>query len=311
MNSSDYKYDFIVVGNGVAGMSAGLYAGRYNLNTLIAGHEFGGETAKAGMICNYPGAREIDGFDLVSTMKMQAEDGGAKFLDEEIRSAVKKGDEFELEIGKEKYFAKTILLAVGSKRARLGLPNEAELTGKGVHYCVTCDGPVYAGKTVAMVGGGDAAVKGANLLAEYVDKIYLITRDVNLTAETASVEKMQSHGDKIIRVAGNSVSEIVGKSSLEKLVLKNEFMGSRELAVSGLFVEIGSSPNSDLAKSLGVELDERGYIKVNNEMKTNIAGVLAAGDSTNFFGRFKQCITAAAMGAVAGATAYEICKQNT
>jgi thioredoxin reductase (NADPH) len=215
MNSLEYKFDLIVVGNGVAGMAAGIYGGRYKLKTLIIGHEFGGETAKAGVIHNYPGAPHIDGFDLVLNMKKQAEDGGVQFLDGEVTSVKKQNNFFVIDMGDKKYEAKVVVLAVGTKRARLGLPNETELTSRGIHYCVTCDGPVYGGKTVAVIGGGDGAVKGVNLLAQYAKKIYLITRDAKLTAELVNIEDMKKLGDKVEHIAGNSVAEIVGKKSLE------------------------------------------------------------------------------------------------
>jgi thioredoxin reductase (NADPH) len=155
-----------------------------------------------------------------------------------------------------------------------------------------------------MVGGGDASVKGAVLAAEYVNKLYLIVRGKEVAAEPINLERMKKLGDKIEVILETEVKEIVGEKKLEKIILSREFRGSTELVVDGLFVEIGAVPNVELAKSLGVELDERGYIKTDTMMQTNIDGIFAAGDAVNHFGSFKQDITAAAMGAVAATSAY-------
>lgn len=301
-------YDLIIIGSGAAGLSAAVYAGRYRLKVLIIGKEFGGETAKAGVIENYPGAPAIDGYDLMETMKKQAQALGAEIMDAEVSGIMKSEHCFEVSLqggaGDKKYQTHEMILALGAQRRRLGLPNEKELTGRGVHYCVTCDGPVYTGKTIAMVGGGDASVKGAVLAAEYVNKVFLLARDKGLSAEPLNMERMKALGDKIEVLLETEVKEIVGGLKLEKLKLSRPHKDSEELIVDGLFVEVGAIPNVELAKQLGVELDERGYIKVDNLMATNIDGVFAAGDAVNHFGSFKQDITAAALGAVAATSAY-------
>lgn len=301
----DTTYDLIIIGSGAAGLGAAIYSGRYRMKVLVIGKEFGGETAKAGAIENYPGFQSIDGFELMDAMKKQAKGLEVKTLDSEVTSINRQEHCFEVTAGDEKYQVNSIIFAVGAERRRLGLPNEKELTGRGVHYCVTCDGPVYSGKIIAMAGGGDASVKGAVLAAEYVNKLFLIVRGKEVAAEPINMERMKKLGEKIEVLLETEVKEIVGTSKLEKLKLSRPFKGSDELVVDGLFVEIGAIPNVELAKSLGVELDERGYIKVDNMMKTNIDGVFAGGDAVNHFGSFKQDITAAAMGAVAATSAYE------
>ncbi|PIR82370.1 thioredoxin reductase [Candidatus Kaiserbacteria bacterium CG10_big_fil_rev_8_21_14_0_10_59_10] len=298
------QYDLVIIGSGAAGLGAALYSGRYRLRTLVLGKEFGGETAKAGTIENYPGTPAIDGYELMSVMKKQAGALGVEFVSAEATRVSRQAHCFEVHASDAAYQAHAIILATGAERRRLGLPNEKELTGRGVHYCVTCDGPVYGGKKIAMVGGGDASVKGAILAAEYVDKLFLIVRGKDVTAEPINLEKMKALGDKIEVLLGTEVAEIVGKDKLEKVVLSRPFKGSHELVVDGLFVEIGAMPNVELATVLGVGLDERGHIKVDNMMRTNIDGVFAAGDAVNHFGAFKQDITAAAMGAVAATSAY-------
>ena len=297
-------YDLIIIGSGAAGFGAVIYGGRYRMKVLVIGKEFGGETAKAGSIENYPGFLSIDGFDLMDAMKKQAENLKVETLDAEVTKITRDEHCFEVEANNATYQTHEIIFAVGAERRRLGLPNEKELTGRGVHYCVTCDGPVYSGKTIAMAGGGDASVKGAVLAAKYVNKLFLIVRGKEVAAEPINLERMKNLGDKIEVLLETEVKEIIGDKKLEKLILSRPFKGSGELVVDGLFVEIGAIPNVDLAKSLDVELDERGYIKVDNMMKTNIDGVFAAGDAVNHFGSFKQDITAAAMGSVAATSAY-------
>lgn len=306
-------YDLIVVGSGAAGMSAAIYAGRYKMSALVFGDAFGGYTTVAGPIGNYPGYTEIDGFDLMMKMKEQAVALGAIVKDEKVAS-VKKPDGCFLvktENGGE-YHASTIIFATGSEHRRLGLPNELELTARGVHYCATCDGPIYNGKTIAMVGGGDASVKGVNLTAEYAKKIYLISREKEIHAEPINQEQMNKlvEQGKVEIILENEVDEIVGTERLEKVILKNPFNGSAELVIDGLFIEIGATPRSELAQELGVERDERGHIRATTMMVTNVDGVFAAGDITPLFGSFKQDITAAAMGAVAATSAYQYYKTH-
>lgn len=301
-------YDLIVVGSGAAGLSAAIYAGRYKMRTLVFGDAFGGYTTIAGPIGNYPGYKEIDGFDLMMNMKEQAEALGAEIKDQKI-SSVRKPDNCFIVAAEngDEYHASTIIFATGSEHRTLGLPNEKELTSRGVHYCATCDGPLYNGKTIAMVGGGDSSVKGANLTAEYAKKIYLITREKEIRAEPINQEQMNAlvEAGKIEIILENEVVEIVGVEHLEKIVLKKPFNGSVDLVIDGLFIEVGATPRSVLALNLGVGLDEKGHIKVTPMMTTDMQGVFAAGDVTPLFGGFKQDITAAAMGAVAATSAYQ------
>ena len=300
----DTNYDIIIIGSGAAGLSAALYAGRYHTKVLVVAKEFGGETARAGIIENYPGVPAIDGSELMNLIKRQMLDLGVEIINAEVSAVERQGHCFEITTPNATYQTHGVIFATGAKRRRLGLPNEKELTGKGVHYCVTCDGPVYGGKTIAMVGGGDASVKGAVLAAEYVSKLFLIVRGQEVTAEPINLDKMKKLGNKIELILETEVKEIVGKEKLEKIRLSRAFNGRDELIVDGLFVEVGAIPNVELAKSLGVLLDEHGYIKVDNMMQTNVDGVFAAGDAVNHFGSFKQDITAAAMGAVAATSAY-------
>ncbi|MBI2641966.1 MAG: FAD-dependent oxidoreductase [Candidatus Wildermuthbacteria bacterium] len=308
------KYDVIIIGSGAAGLSAALYARRYTMKTLVIAGEFGGETSTAGKIENYPGIISIDGGDFMLTMKKQVELVGAELKEGRVVSVEKSNTGFAVKAEKETFEAKTVILAIGSRRRHLDLPNEKELVGKGVHYCWTCDGPLYGGKKVAMVGGGDSSVKGVNFLAEYAEKIYLIVRNKEVVAEPINLEQMKKLGDKVEVLLEHEVKELVGKEKLEKLVLSNpkHETGKEldDLVVDGMFIEIGFDPDKTFAEQLGIATDQKGYMMVDNGMKTNVQGVFAAGDATNHFGSFKQDITAAAMGAVAATSSYEYVKSH-
>ena len=299
------NYDVVIIGSGAAGLGAAIYASRYRMKVLVIGKDFGGETAKAGSIENYPGFDLIDGFDLMLAMKKQADNLQVETLDAEVMAIARQEHCFAVTAGNATYQTHEIIFAIGAERRRLGLPNEKELTGKGVHYCVTCDGPVYNGKIIAMVGGGDASVKGVIQASEYAKKVFLIVRGKKVSAEPINIERLEKLGNKVEVLLETEVKELLGANKLERVKFSRPFNNSDELIIDGLFVEIGAVPNVQLAQSLGVELDDRGYIKVDNMMKTNIDGVFAAGDIVNHFGSFKQGITAAAMGAVAATSAYD------
>lgn len=298
-------YDLVIIGSGAAGLAAALYAGRYKLKTLLVEGDFGGATATAGLIANYPGVKDIDGYDLMMTMKEQGKGYGVLFKNGWASAVARQEEHFTTRVGDEKIESKTVIFTGGAEHRKLGLPNEKELTGKGVHYCMTCDGPVYTGKDILIVGGGDASVKAANLASQYAKKIYLITMEKAIRAEPVNFEQMQRQEDKVETFLETQVKEIVGEKKLEKVILTKPIHGSTELFVDGVFIQIGAVPSTEIPKSLGVELDERGYVKVDTMMKTNVDGFFAAGDVVNHFGRFKQDITAAAMGTVAATSAYE------
>lgn len=306
------NYDVIIIGSGAAGLSAAVYAGRYNMKTLVVGKDFGGETARAGAIENWPGDISVDGYELMRRMKKHAEHVGAEIIDAEVTKVQKDGDCFNVITGDTTRHARSLILGLGSERRRLGIPNEKELTGKGVHFCVTCDGPIYTGKRVALVGGGDAAIKGANMIAEYVDKIYLIVRARELRAEPINVAELKEKGDKVEILYETEIKEIVpsDKEMFEKVILTKEYNGSNDLDVDGLFIEIGAVPNTDIVDPLHLAHDSEKYLVVDNMMRTSEPGVMAAGDIVNHFKHFKQDITASAMGAVAATSAYEYCKEN-
>lgn len=298
-------YDTIVIGGGAAGLSAAIYAGRYLMKTLLLeGHTPGGETAVAWLVENYPGVPRIDGFELMQQMRQQALDAGAEIIGVKTTALQRDAHCFTVTTDQPKtYLSKTIILAQGSTRRRLGLPREAALAGHGISYCATCDAPLYRGKAVAIVGGGDAAVKGALLAAGYATGVFLIVRGEALRAEPVNIAQLKKQG-KAELLLNTEVSALVGERQIEGVRLSRPYQGSDLLSVQGLFVEIGAEPNTELTMPLGVKLDGQGYVEVNPLMYTSVHGVYAAGDMTNGAGSFRQDVIAAAQGAMAATSAY-------
>ena len=302
--------DVLIVGSGVSGLSAGLYAGRYGLNTLIVGKMLGGATSKAWTVENYPGFMSIDGFDLITKMKEQVEALEVKIKTDKVTKIEKIGDSFKVTTEEGDFIeTKTIILTAGAERRKLGLVKEEEFAkGKGIHYCLTCDGPLYKGKTIAVIGAGNSAVKGLSLAVQYASKIYVIDVVKELNAEKINIDRIQPYiGKEIELKLGTKVEELLGEDRLTGVKLAN----GEELKVDGLFVEIGAVSDKNLPDQLGIAVDDEDYIKVNNMMETNISGVYAAGDVTNFFGHFKQIITASAMGTVAATSAFNYIKKKS
>ncbi|MBI4262203.1 FAD-dependent oxidoreductase, partial [Candidatus Uhrbacteria bacterium] len=299
-------YDTIIIGGGAAAYSAGMYASRYEMKTLLIEGEFGGETAVAATIENYPGFKAIDGFDLMEKMKDHAVSTGVKVVQGKAELVSNAIHCFRVQVGETIYEGKTLILATGSERRTLNLPNEKEFKQRGVHYCVTCDGPLFRGKRVAIVGGGDAAVKGANQLADTAAEIFVIVRETNINrAEPINRDRLLSRKNVHI-LYSTEITELHGTNRLAQITLSKPYNGSPALPLDALFVAIGATPRTDLAKKLGVALDAQGYVDVDpRTMKTNIDGVFAAGDVTNASGAFKQIVTGAAQGSIAATSAYQ------
>jgi thioredoxin reductase (NADPH) len=304
-------YDLIIVGAGVAGLTASIYASRYKINHLLFGLLPGGQGMLANEVENYPGYLSITGPQLMEKILDQAKSYGVLIKQEEVISLEKIAGGFRVVSQKGKYPAKTLILATGASHRHLNVPGEERLSGRGVSYCVTCDIPFFRNKTVVIVGGGDSAVTGALHAAAFAQKVYLIHRRHEFRAEPAWLEKVKEE-EKIKLVLSNQVKEIIGENKVEAVVLDQPYQGNRTLKVEGVFVEIGQTPASNLAASLGVELNAQGYIKVNPRMETNIAGVFAAGDVTAIEGGivFRQFITSAADGARAAASCYEFLRRG-
>ena len=300
------QYDVLIIGQGAAGFSAALYAARYQMKAVVFGDKFGGETAIGGAIENYPGFPSIDGFDLMLKMREQVEGYGVEIIDEKVDALTRLPGCFQAETEEGSYRGKSVVLAVGRERRKLGLPMEEEWTGRGVSYCSVCDAPLYRGKTAGVVGGGNAAVEGAILLARYAEKVYLVYRGDQLTRPEPIALRMLEDTPNVEVLLSTQVTALQGETGLEAVSLDRPLNGSHELTLDGLFVEIGADPRSKLGQDVGVALNNQGEIVVDKLMRTSVEGVFAAGDLTDGSGNLKQTVTAAAQGALAATSAYEL-----
>lgn len=300
--------DVLIAGQGAAAYAAALYSARYQVNTVIAAEQFGGETAIGGMIENYPGTGDIDGFDLMLKFKEQVDKLEVPTLNSNVISASKEGDHFRVELEDGTVVnALSVILAMGRERRKLNLPREEEWMGKGVSYCSTCDAPLYRNKeSAAVVGGGNAAVEGAILLAKYAKMIYLIYRGDKLWRPEPILLKVLEKTENVNVLLETEIAELLGtdEAGLTGIRLTKPFEGKDELTVDGLFIEAGADPRLEIPNQLGLELNEEtDEVHVDRAQRTNVPGVYAAGDLTDGTD-LKQTITAAAQGAMAALSAY-------
>ena len=304
-------YDLAIVGQGAAAHAAALYAARYQMKSVLFGASFGGETATGGLIENYPGYTDIDGFDLMMKLREQVEKYEVPSIAENVTQITRQADCFELTTDRgDTHTAASVILAVGRERRKLGLAHEEEWMGKGVSFCSTCDAPLHRGNVVAVVGGGDAAVKGAVLLSKYAEKVYIIYRQDRFTRPDLVNLRQMEERTNIETVLSASVVELRGDDGLSSIALDRAVNGSNEIAVHGLFIEIGADPRINLARQLGLDLNELDEIKIDKGGQTSAEGVFAAGDVTDGAGNLKQTITAASQGALAASAAYEYVSAN-
>jgi len=299
-------YDLIIVGAGAAGLAASIYASRYKISHLIFGETLGGQGMLAGTVENYPGYVSISGPELMKNFVNQVKHYGVEIKQEKVGGLAKIENGFEATTDKGKYQAKTLILAMGASFRHLNIPGEDKFLGRGVSYCTTCDIPLFRDKVVAIIGGGDSAVTGAIHASAFAKKVYIIHRRNEYRAEPVWVEKLKQ-SKNIEEILSTQITQISGGEKVESISLDKPYQGSQILKVDGVFIEVGQVPSSVLVGQLGVELDERSYIKVNPGMVTNIAGVFAAGDLTAIQGGilFRQFITAASDGARAAASVYQ------
>jgi len=298
------KYDLIIIGAGPAGLTAALYAARYKINSLVLGKIPGGLVAETSNICNFPSYDEVSGFELGKKMVDQVKKLDVEIQQEEVSEIKKKKSGFEIITNKNKYEAKKIIFATGSERRKLGIAREKELIGKGLSYCATCDAGFYKDKITGVVGGSDAALTAALLLANFAKKVYIIYRkDKFFRGEKAWIDEVKKN-KKIEPIFNSTITKLIGKNKLEAVELNRK----KKLKVDGIFVEVGGIPNIELAEELGVKIKNK-QIVVCTHQKTNIHGFFAAGDVTN--NPLKQIITACGEGAVAANTAYrELMKEK-
>jgi len=294
-------YDIAVIGSGPAGLTAAIYAQRYNMKAVVFGNKPGGLMTENPFIENYPGFKLVDGAKLGEEMVDHAKGLGAEMVAENVKEVKKKDGLFTLKTEWDtSYQAKTLLLAHGLKSRKLGAKNEEKFWGKGISGCATCDAAFFKDKVTGVVGGGDSAGVAALIVREFAKKVYLIyRRDKFFRMQPPYVDKIMK--DKKIEVIfQENVKEFYGKEKLEGVKLE----GGRELPLDGFFIEIGFEPEIPYTLSFKLELDDKGFIKVKRDQSTSELGVFAAGDITTESNMFHQIATAISEGAIAADSAY-------
>lgn len=295
-------YDIIIVGAGPAGLSAAIYAARRKAKVVVLEAEtVGGRITKTPLMENYPGTPNISGPELAKRMREQVEALDVKIKIERVTDIWKEEDSFVVKTEMASYNAKAVILATGVQQKKLGIKEEEKFIGRGVSYCAICDAPLFAGKTVAVMGGGDSAAKTALLVAAYANKVILIHRREALRTEPLLQDRL--FANKKIQVIWNKVVEAIkGENLVEGVTLRDTKTSEKiDLPVGGIFVELGGIPATVLARKLGIETNERGYVKVDKHQRTNVNGFFAAGDVTDF--PLRQVSTAVGEGATAAVSA--------
>ncbi len=300
-------YDVAIIGGGCAGLSAAMYAGRFQLKTIVFADVPGGTITLTDWVDNYPGFRHISGMELAEKLKEHALEYGVEIMEERVVDVNAEKKCIRIRTQNGEYVSKTLIFATGTDVRKLGIKGEAEFKGRGVHYCALCDGAFYKGKAIAVVGGSDSAAKEALVLSQYGKKVYIIYRGANIRAEPVNLKRI-GEDPKIEVITNANVVEILGDKFVKKVALDRPFMGSKELLVDGLFIEVGRLPLSELAKNIGVRTNEKGEIMIDRESRTNLTGIFAAGDVVDT--EFKQAITGAAEGVHAAYSAYEFIKSG-
>jgi thioredoxin-disulfide reductase len=294
-------YDLIIIGAGSAGLPAGMYASRYKLKNLIIGEFPGGALATSHQVENWPGTKSASGKEIMDSFAEHAKHFGSELLLERVASVTGEIGNFTVITASGKAFqSKTVLLGTGNKYRRLGVPGEEALIGSGVSYCATCDGNFFKGKTIAMVGGGDSAITETLYLSEIASHVHVLVRGETLRAETVWIDQLKKRQNVTIHF-NKQVSEIQGKWNVEGVL----FDDGTTLALNGIFVAIGSDPDTKLIDSYQPEKDSSGCIVVDKRQATSVPGIYAAGDVTTNSNKFKQTIMSAAEGCLAANSIHE------
>jgi len=287
-------YDTIIIGSGIAGLTAAIYAARKKMKFEIISTEFGGQFMVSGEVLNYPGIIKTTGAEFSSLMKEQMEFNKVAVVKETVKEVKKIKSNFKISTDKNEYDAKTVIMCTGARARKLKIPGEDKFAKKGVTYCSICDGPIFAKKDVAIVGGGDAALEAVDFMKDIAKKIYLIVRGDKLIAHEYLQEKVNNNL-KVEILFNAETKEILGDVFVSGIKLEHEGK-EKQLEVQGVIIEIGRVPNTEIFKDL-VDLDEHGHVNIDCQGLTNVPGVFAAGDCAN--GHEYQYVIAAGQGCMA------------
>ena len=300
-DAEEVEADLVIIGGGPAGLTAGIYGARAGLNTVIIERDtLGGQIATTPTVENFPGLTQVGGKALVDLMVTHALEYVKIFPGEEVMK-IDPGEPIVVTTSRRRFKTKTVLLATGAANRRLNVPGENRLSGHGVSYCSTCDGPLFKGKKVIMAGGGDSAVTEALHLNNIGASVTIVHRRDKLRAQKHLLKMLEA--GKIPVIYNTEISEIKGTQKVEELVLNNNKTKKKsKMKVDGVFVAIGYTPSVELAKEIGVELTADGYIKHDSKHRTNIKGIYSAGDVE---GGYKQIVTAAGHGSEAALSIFE------
>ena len=305
--SKDAAYDVIIVGAAAAGLTAALYAARQGMKTLVVSKDLGGQALLTNHIQNYPGYDTVDGFSLASKFAEQAKGFGAEIHLEEAKELKDEDGIFAVKTPTQEFTSHALILAFGKTPRDLGVAGEDEYKGKGLSFCATCDGPLYRGRTVAVVGTAEYAADAALLLSDLAGKVYLIFNRSKMAVDEATLADLQSRSN-ITQIPNSKVTAVQGGLTVETIKVRDESSKTETVyPVDGVFVEQGYIAKTDLAQGL-VALNERREIISDKEGRTSHPGIFAAGDVTDI--PFKQIVVSAGQGCVAALSAYNYLQQK-
>ncbi len=301
-------YDVIIIGSGPAGMTAGIYAVRREMKTLMIGKETGGQLIWASEIENYPGFESIQSFELIERMRQQAINFGVEMKVDEVKKITKNEDKtFSIYTNREVFHSKTVIIAMGLAPRRLAIPGEEEFNGRGVSYCANCDGPFYKQKIVAVIGGGNSAFDAAEIMSKIAKQVYLINRSDQFRAFETLINEVKNR-ENIQIVTNTQLKAIVGTNKVEKIqYIDTTNQEEKEILLDGIFVEVGRIASTDLIADF-VDRDKGQQIIADVNMATKTPGLFVAGDVVS--SEFKQITIANGQATIAALSAYQYIQMN-